>query len=163
MDENWENIPNFNRGQYFSQYILFRLHIFLYILAKIFNSLNIFEEISIFKGLWNFLKILKNLRLCLYTFFWTRRFFVFGLFSIFVATLTEADFAWVGPIWPTLCKIGSMANAGPKVLVYRKSMGFWISSLIFPTSRYPFYSSPVINSKVIKSTKADSINLIYFV
>ena len=71
----------------FSWYILFQLHIFLYMLAKIFDSSNIFEEISIFEGLRRFFKIPKNLRLCLRSFFWTRRFFVFGPFSIFVATL----------------------------------------------------------------------------
>ena len=52
----------------FSRYILFRLHIFLYILAKIYDSSNIFEETSIFEGLRRLFKILKNL-------------FVFSLFS----------------------------------------------------------------------------------
>ena len=53
-------------------------------LAKIFDSSNIFKEISIFKGLQRFFKIPKNLCLRLRSFF-----FVSGPFLIFVATLKQ--------------------------------------------------------------------------
>ena len=87
------DIPNFDRGQYY-QTICHNTNFldctfFLYIPAKIFDSSHIFGEISIFDGLQRFFKILKNLCLCLWSFFWTQRFFVFvfGPFSIFFATL----------------------------------------------------------------------------
>ena len=86
----WKLRKHFKRpisSDNFSQYIPFRLHIFLYIEAKIFDSSNIFKKISIFEGLRRFFKIQRNLRL--WSFFWTQRFFVFvfGPFSIFFATL----------------------------------------------------------------------------
>ena len=84
-------VVNFIRK--FSQYILFKLCIFLSILLKIFGSSNIFEEIPIFEGLRRFFKIPKNLRLRLQSIFQIRRFFVFvfGPFSIFVATLSTGS------------------------------------------------------------------------
>ena len=52
----------------------------IHLLLKIFDSLNILEEIPILEG-----QIPKNVRL--QSIFQIRRFFVFGPFSIFVATL----------------------------------------------------------------------------
>ena len=108
-------------------------------LAKIFDSSNIFEEISIFEGLRRFFKIPKNLRLRLRSFFWTRRFFVFvfGPFLIFVATLVLFLVAifW---IW-TLTR-----RYSDQILI----MGSWTnqwklySVKIFMFQRFPFCQCP---------------------
>ena len=91
------DVQNFSSGQseFFSQYILFKLRIFLSILLKIFGSSNIFEEIPISKGLQRIFKIPKNLLLRLWSIFQIWRFFVFvfGPFSIFVATLSPSSWS----------------------------------------------------------------------
>ena len=100
-------------SEFFSQYILFKLRIFLSIILKIFGSSNIFKEIPIFEGLRRFFKIPKNLRLRLRSIFEILRFFVFvfGPFSIFIATLTltpnpklDLDYSNATALWSWFVK-----------------------------------------------------------